>query len=534
MDSLGDYKLLEQTAEGGMATVYKAVQTSLNRQVAIKVLSRELMNSPDLVRRFAQESLIIARLNHPNIIHVIDRGIAEGRPYFVMDFVAGQDLEQLIAAGGWDTNRKLDVIIQVCKALAYAHRNGVIHRDIKPANILIDEDGNALVSDFGIAQLFRDTDAKLETTQIGTMMGTPSYMSPEQRLDSSNITGASDIYSLGVVMYEWFTGAKPVGRFKRPSELDPMIPASLEDIIMKCLETEPKARFDSADELKDRLLDLLRGAHIRPAKQEAALQGITGLKDKFSLVDVIREHEQSATYLFEEKAHHRLLVIKKIQSEEHRGLREAKLLTNLSHPNIAQIIGTSSRKDLFIIVLEYLAEGSLQDRIAMPWSWEKALGTTRQICQGLSFAHRNRIVHGNLRPSNVLFNDSGEVKVSDFGLPAHYRSDDSEENWYRAKDEPASVASDIYAIGTILCQLVTGTPAPSSMRGLAKDDDYAPLPVAIQDLVNKMVAPQTTQRYSSLEQVISGIDEALRSKQVLIQAGKPQGVFARLRAAVFG
>ncbi len=517
-----------------MATVYKAVQTSLNRQVAIKMLSRKLMNSPEIIRRFAQESLIIARLNHPNIIHVIDRGIDEGRPYFVMDFVEGRDLEQLIAAGGWDTNRKLDVIIQVCKALAYAHRNGVIHRDIKPANILIDEDGNALVSDFGIAQLFRDTDAKLETTQIGTMMGTPSFMSPEQKLDPSNITGASDIYSLGVVMYEWFTGTRPVGRFKRPSELDPMIPASLEDVIMKCLETEPKDRFDSADELKDRLLDLLRGAHIQPAKQEAALQGITGLKDKFSLVDVIREHKLSATYLFEEKAHHRLLVIKKIRDKEQRGLREAKLLTNLSHPNIAQIIGTSGREGLFIIVLEYLAEGSLQDRIAMPWSWQKALGTTRQICEGLSFAHRNRIIHGNLRPSNVLFNDSNEVKVTDFGMPAHYRDDESEENWYRVKDEPASVTSDIYAIGTILCQLVIGTAAPTDMHGLVKNDDFTRLPVTIQDLVNKMIAPQTSQRYSSLEQVISEIDKALGMKRAATQASKPQGVFARLRAAVFG
>ncbi|NOZ11125.1 MAG: protein kinase [Gammaproteobacteria bacterium] len=530
MHALGDYKLLEQTAEGGMATVYRAVQTSLDRQVAIKVLSRELMSSPEIIRRFAQESLIIARLNHPNIIHVIDRGIDKGMPYFVMDFVEGQDLERLIAAEGWDTNRKLDVIIQVCKALAYAHRNGVVHRDIKPANILIDEDGNALVSDFGIAQIFRDTAAKLETTQVGTMMGTPSYMSPEQRLDPSNTTGASDIYSLGVVMYEWFTGTRPVGRFKRPSELDPMIPASLEDIIMRCLETEPKARFDSADELKDRLLDLLRGAHIRPAKQEAALQGITGLKDKFSLVDVIREHKLSATYLFEEKTHHRLMVIKKIRGKEQRGLREAKLLTTLSHPNIAQIIGTSGRQGLFIIVLEYLAEGSLQDRIAMPWSWQKALGTTRQICEGLSFAHRNRIIHGNLRPSNILFNNSGEIKISDFGLPAHYRGGENEENWYRIKNEPASVASDIYAIGTILCQLVIGTPTPTDIHGEAKNEDFTHLPVAIQDLINKMISPQATQRYSNIEQVISGIDEILR----LEQANKPQGIFARLRAAIFG
>lgn len=225
---IGDYEVIGKIGEGGMATVYKGRQVSLDRPVAIKVLSKKLTDHSDVLERFNRESLIIARLNHPNIIHVIDRGVAPGgRPYFVMEYVEGAHLGQAIKAGNLETNRKLDLIIQVCKALSYAHKNGVIHRDIKPSNVLIDSNMNVLVLDFGIAKFLEGERRNGHHTQANVVMGTLDYMSPEQQISSNHVTAASDLYSLGVIMYELFTGVKPLGRFKPPSEINPTVPQPL-------------------------------------------------------------------------------------------------------------------------------------------------------------------------------------------------------------------------------------------------------------------------------------------------------------------
>ncbi len=156
MGQIGNYKITTKIEEGGMAVVYQGIQESLGRPVAIKVLKHQFMKEALVVDYFNRESLIIARLIHPNIIHVIDRGLTDnGMPYFVMDYIKGTDTARLIMKGGLKFNRKLDIVVQTCKALAYAHKNGVIHRDIKPANILIDTEGNAVVTDFGIAQFYQ-------------------------------------------------------------------------------------------------------------------------------------------------------------------------------------------------------------------------------------------------------------------------------------------------------------------------------------------------------------------------------------------
>ncbi len=272
MAQLGDYELVEKIGEGGMAMVYKAVQGSLGRAVAIKVLSRMLTEDPEVVECFNRESMIIARLNHPNIIHVIDRGIADAVPYFVMEFVEGTHLGKVIAEGKYDFHQKVDVIIQMCKALAYAHKNGVIHLDIKPANILIDTEGNVMVADFGIAHLF----VAGEAAESAPVMGTPSYMSPEQKKGGAGVTMASDIYSLGVVMYELFTGKKPVVGVL-PSAIDRKIPRRLDEIIVNCLRSDPADRFISADAIKDALLAFLQGAHIGKEQKEHAVEGFKNL-----------------------------------------------------------------------------------------------------------------------------------------------------------------------------------------------------------------------------------------------------------------
>jgi serine/threonine-protein kinase len=520
MKKIGGYEVIEKLGEGGMGAVYKGRQVSLDRPVAIKVLSEKLADHNEVLERFKRESLIIARLNHPNIIHVIDRGFTpSGRLYFVMEYIEGTDLARVIREGNFGPNQKLDVIIQVCKALSYAHKNQVIHRDIKPPNVLVDTEGNPLVVDFGIAKFFGSGGYQTQTDMV---MGTMAYMSPEQHINTSGVTAASDLYSLGAVMYELFTGVKPLEPFKRPSEIDPTIVQPLEEVILRCLEPDPKDRFTSADEIKERLLKLLQGAHLPTDQKERARRVLAKVEDKFALLDVIKEDRYGAVYLYEDKVDHRLMVIKK-QADTGAGLSEARLLTALKHKNIVNILGASGNERLFIIVMEYVSGGSLRDRLIRPLPLRDALRTAREICEGLSFVHKNRIVHGNLRPSNILLSESGEVKITDFGLSEHYVSEEGDENWYNVGGEPKSPRADIFAVGMIFYQMLTASLVVWNKAQIVPHVNFNRLPVKLQEIVTRMLSRKQDARYDSFDEVIVEIDRLLdghkkRSKRPAVAA----------------
>ncbi len=477
------YKLIKQIGEGGMAVVYKGVQASLDRPVAIKVLSRQAENHAFLMERFNRESMIIARLNHPHIIHVIDRGTTQdGLPYFVMEYVDGIDLQAAIRAGSLSLTRKLDLVIQVCKALAYAHRNGVVHRDIKPSNVLIDRDGNARVADFGIAQLFSGRDGGPTGTHSDMIIGSLPYMSPEQQHDAKSVTARSDLYSLGALAYELFTGVKPVGRFRLPSECLPNFPGPLEEVILRCLDPDPGRRPASADEIKGTLLKLLRGAHLDNSQKERASQGISRIEDKFALLDVMREGRQGATYLYENRQDQSLLVIKKRPGAK-AGLEEARRLTGLEHENIVHILGTSKNDRFFIVVMEYLSGGSLKDRLIQPLPIGEALKVAREICEGISFAHANGVVHGSLQPGNILFSESGRARISDFGV----EEQEGAETGYSLPGEAKSVRADLFATAVIFYQMLTGSLPAWEGDDLVPNDPFLALPLEIQDLLARML-----------------------------------------------
>lgn len=506
MKEIGQYKIQGKIDAGGMATVYRGVQESLNRPVAIKVLHKQFSENSDIVQRFNNESLIIARLTHPNIIHIIDRGITEkGMPYFVMDFVEGTDTSRIITEDAYTLNQRLDIIIQVCKGLSYAHKNGVIHRDIKPANILIDKEGNAVVTDFGIAQLYDENAEEDNLTKENMVMGTLAYMSPEQKVSSRNITASSDIYSLGVVMYELLTGVKPMGRFKSPSELKTEIPEPVDQLILKCLEPDPGDRPSTADVVKDRLLGLLNGAHISASKAKEAIKGVPRMQDIFSLLDIIKEHPFGAVYLFRHKVNENLMVVKRF-SQPMGGYDAALALKELRHKNIVDIIGMSGDESNYVIVMEYLAGGSLADRLATTFEWKQAAKIIKSVLQGLAFAHQNSIMHGNLRPSNILFTSNNKVKVSDFGLNAHYARDPDKSNWFGKNNQPVTEQADIFSAGAILYKMLTGNEPIIKKNSFVFHKSFADLPKRAKALVARMLSNTPDIQFQSVEQVIEYMD----------------------------
>lgn len=251
---LGHYELLEQIGQGGMAVVYRGVQPSLNRQVAIKVLPARFSVSPELVARFEREANIVAQLNHPNIVQIIDRGREGETLFLVMEFVEGESLDKVIARRSLPVGKAIDYALQVCDAMEDAHSKGIVHRDLKPSNVLIDaKTGRVKIADFGIAQIGTTAPGVATLTSDNTALGTMNYMSPEQRTDSHNVTHLTDIFSFGVVLYEMLTGRLPIGHFKQPSQLNRDVPLGLDIIVKKCLEVQPEDRYQSFTEIRRQL-----------------------------------------------------------------------------------------------------------------------------------------------------------------------------------------------------------------------------------------------------------------------------------------
>jgi predicted Ser/Thr protein kinase len=242
---LPQYRIERLLGHGGMGAVYQGEQTALQRKVAIKLLPADLAMDAQFVARFQREARMLARLQHPGIVAVYDCGQSSaGHLYFVMEYVDGTDLQRVLRDPGLDPEQAMELITQICDALHYAHRQGVIHRDIKPANILLGIDGRVKVADFGLARPNEVEGDDLTRTNM--VMGTPAYMAPEQRMGQAD--QRADIFALGVMLYEMLTGQRPHGAFDPPSH-KVQVDVRIDSVVLKALQSEPERRYQQVSEM---------------------------------------------------------------------------------------------------------------------------------------------------------------------------------------------------------------------------------------------------------------------------------------------
>ncbi len=254
----GRYRVISRLGSGGMADVYLAQDQLLGRDVAVKVLHHHFSEDQEFVERFRREASSAAALSHPNIVAIFDRGEWNGTYYIAMEYVAGRSLKTIVREhGALDPAAAIDIVVQILRAARFAHRRGVIHRDLKPHNVIIDEEGRARVTDFGIARA-----GASDMTLTGSIMGTAQYLSPEQAQGLA-VSAASDLYSIGVILYELLTGVVPFEgetavaiALKQvsaepypPSALNPALPQSLDAVVLRALAKDPAQRYADADEL---------------------------------------------------------------------------------------------------------------------------------------------------------------------------------------------------------------------------------------------------------------------------------------------
>jgi eukaryotic-like serine/threonine-protein kinase len=285
----GRYEVEELVGHGGMSSVYKAHDSLLERHVALKILHEQYNGDEDFVERFKREARSVAQLQHPNIVTVIDRGEEDGRQYIVFEYIDGENLkERIVREGRLDVGEALEIALEVARGLAFAHDNGLVHRDVKPQNVLLNGDGRAKVTDFGIARTV-DVDGM---TKTGTVLGTSNYIAPEQA-SGQRVDAHSDVYSLGAVLYELLAGDVPFPgesfvavamkhlHEPPPNLLDVRkdIPLRVAAAVDRALEKDPEQRFPTMDafaaELEACLAELDRGEDgdatmVIPARQRAA------------------------------------------------------------------------------------------------------------------------------------------------------------------------------------------------------------------------------------------------------------------------
>ncbi|NLI79890.1 MAG: serine/threonine protein kinase [Candidatus Riflebacteria bacterium] len=484
-----NYRIIGRLGAGGMGMVFRATDVNLHREVAIKIMHPDAAKDQSVVQRFLNEGRILAMVRHPVIIEVYAAGVddATNIPFLVMEFVEGQTLEEHRDELHKDPARLLQYCIELLGGIHACHQKGVIHRDLKPANVLINKNGQLKLVDFGIAK----TSQKM--TRTGVAIGTPHYMSPEQCLGKTEITAASDIYAMGVMLWEFLVGRLPFEAEKDAT--DPGLSVALQhlnqeppwqeleaapagrpflDLLRRVLAKKPDQRPAIPDIIEHLKRELNR---LRPGDVPVTGDGQT-IGEIYRIIAEVGAGGMGKVYKALDTTLNRTVAIKVMNEETmaipgvvERFLQEGQLLATVGHPNVLNIYasGTDRATKRPFLVMEYIDGALLSDlKAALRKDGARLAPLMIQLLEGLQACHRKNIIHRDLKPSNIMVTREGLLKIFDFGIAkahAHLTRTGTTVGTpqYMSPEQctgkrEITAKSDVYSIGIIFWELIFGEP----------------------------------------------------------------------------
>ncbi len=543
-DKIGRYEIIGNIGRGGFAIVYLAQDPLLDRKVAIKLLQRPSeqqlgamsASSKTVYERFQNEARTMVQLEQGGIVQVYDFGEHEGQPYLVMRYMPGGTLADRLAAGPLPLAEVQEILQRLCEALDFVHEYGFMHRDLKPQNILFDEKGHACLADFGIARL-------ADNTQSTAIVGTLKYMAPEQFRDEP-IGTYTDMYQLGVILYEMLTGFPPyeasstAGLIKKllddpvpaASYKNPELPFRCDQVVAQAMAKRPDDRYTSASALWQ-AFDTAVQTH-QTATQEDGIEKI----GRYHVKEVIGHGGMAVVYRAHDPQFNRNVAIKLLSNQaleaydfRDRFAREAQLLAQLEHRAIVPVYDFGEHNGEPYLVMRLMTGGTLYDRL-LEWQLDIAEinKIVQSICSALTKIHENGLIHRDVKPANILFDEDGAAYLADFGIAHIVEGRHSTVQFAtpqytspeQLNDEPLDQRTDIYQMGIVLYEMLTGS-APfiaSSTSAIIYKHLSEPVPSLNDDqlspaydaIIERAMAKEPDGRFASAMELAAAFDDVVR------------------------
>ena len=563
------YRIDDTAGRGGMGVVYRATDLRLKRTVAIKVIAAELARDKDFRERFERETEIAAQIEHPHVIPLYGAGETEdGQLFIVMRYIEGINMAELITQRGrLDERLAAQLVSQIASALDAAHAQGLVHRDIKPANVLIAGPAgelHAYLTDFGLAKRAR---SETGLTARGMMVGTIDYMAPEQA-DGSPVDLRTDVYALGCVLFEALAGSPPytgatdvaklVAKVTEPPPLVSQsvagVSAEFDAIIAHALARDPDDRYRSAGELGRAALAAAGRQAVTIVPREI---GVGSVLADCLIEEIAGEGGMAIVYRATQMKLGRTVALKVMGADVARDPafrarfeRETRVAASIDHPNVVPIYWAGDAEGQLYIVMRYIEGINLKQMVLNEGRLdpERAVATIEQIAAALGAAHERGLIHRDVKPGNVLIEDStGRVYLTDFGLAKPLADEDitgsgellgttryiaPERNRGQGYDD---LRGDIYSLGCLLWDLLGGIDRVNL-------EQLPEVPPGLRAVVTRATELEPSARYGSAaelataarEALLDEVDEAAAAPTVLRPAGHPLADVSGIEAAGMG